>query len=263
MPEVERNAAVWEREWDWSRQGDEWSDWWGGTPALWYGALLPRLHAFLPAGTVLEIAPGHGRWTQYLKDHCERLILVDLAERCIDACRERFAAEDHLEYHVNDGRSLDMVEDGSVDLAFSFDSLVHADPDVIGAYLDQLARKLKPDGVGFIHHANMGRPLRALSRMALRVPDRVRRRLVERGLLVDIYAWRAEDVTAAGVARQCEAAGLACITQERISWEHGPFLTDAITLVTPRGSRHERPLRSVRNPLFGAEAERMRRLYAA
>src|SRR5688500_1699608 len=124
MPEVEHNAEVWEAGWDWSQQGDEWSEWWGGTPALWHGALLPRLHPFLPAGTVLEIAPGYGRWSQYLKDRCDRLILVDLAEKCIDGCRRRFADADNIEFHVNDGKSLDMVEDGSIDLAFSFDSLV-------------------------------------------------------------------------------------------------------------------------------------------
>jgi SAM-dependent methyltransferase len=261
MPELEHNAAVWEVDWDWSQRGDEWSAWWGGTPALWHGALLPRLHPFLPAGTVLEIAPGHGRWTQYLKDHGERLVLVDLAERCIAACRERFAGESHLEYHVNDGRSLAMVEDGSVDLAFSFDSLVHAEADVIDAYLEQLARKLAPDGVGFVHHSNMG-TLRGASRLCRRVPERLRRPLVDRGVLVDIYAWRAESVTAAWFAERCAAHGLSCFAQERISWEHGPYLIDALSLFTRRGSRWDRPARSVRNPRFRAEAARMRALYA-
>jgi SAM-dependent methyltransferase len=262
MPELEHNAAVWEGDWDWSQRGDEWSTWWGGTPALWHGALLPRLHAYLPAGTVLELAPGYGRWSQYLKDRAERLILVDMTERCIEGCRERFADAQNIEYHVNDGRSLDMVEDGSVDLVFSFDSLVHAEADVLEAYLEQLARKLSPDGVGFIHHSNMG-TMRPLSKLAHRVPERLRRKLVDRGLLVDIYAWRAESVTAKGVAAQCEAAGLRCIGQERICWEHGPYLMDALTLFTLPGSRWDRPGRTVRNPLFRAEAERMRRLYVA
>jgi hypothetical protein len=98
--------------------------------------------------------------------------------------------------------------------------------------------------------------------VAHRVPERVRRRLVDRGLLVDIYAWRAESVTAAGFAASCERAGLACIAQERMAWEHGPYLMDAISLFTPRGSRFERPRETVRNPLFRAEANRRRRLYA-
>lgn len=57
---------------------------------------------------------------------------------------------------INDGRSLDAVVDGSVDFVFSFDSLVHLEVEVIESYLKQLASKLTPNGVGFIHHSNMG-----------------------------------------------------------------------------------------------------------
>src|SRR4051812_3157212 len=119
MADVEKNLEVWERGWDWSKGGEEWSESWGGTPLLWYGVLLPRIHRFVPAGRILEIAPGFGRWTQYLKDLCEDLVAVDLTERCIEHCRDRFADEGHMEFHVNDGQSLEMVADGSIDFAFS------------------------------------------------------------------------------------------------------------------------------------------------
>jgi SAM-dependent methyltransferase len=181
MPEVDENLANWSAGWDWSQAGDEWSAWWGGTPALWHGALLPRIHAFVPAATILEIAPGYGRWTQYLKDLAERLVIVDLTERCIEGCRQRFADATNIEYHVNDGRSLDMVEDNSIDFAFSFDSLVHAEADVLAAYLAQLARKLKPNGVGFIHHSNIG-AYGPLTTLAHRTPGRAVGPLVRRPL---------------------------------------------------------------------------------
>src|SRR3954465_4440834 len=141
--------------WDWSTSGEEWSSWWGGTPALWYGALLPRIHSFVPTGTILEIAPGFGRWTQYLKDLADRLILVDLAEKCIEHCSTRFADAKNMEFHVNDGRSLPMVADASVDLVFSWDSLVHADMDIIDDYVGELRRILTPNGVAFLHHSNV------------------------------------------------------------------------------------------------------------
>src|SRR5579859_8081721 len=41
---------------------------------------------------------------------------------------------------MNDGTSLAMIEDGTVDLVFSFDSLVHVEADVMDAYLDEIAR---------------------------------------------------------------------------------------------------------------------------
>ena len=262
MPSLNENLENWSRQWDWSHEGDEWSQWWGGTPALWFGALLPRLHAFLPAGTILEIAPGYGRWTQYLKDLCERLIAVDMTPNCIEHCRARFADCTNIEYHVNDGRSLEMVPDGAVDLAFSFDSLVHADAEVVGGYLQQLAGKLSADGVGFIHHSNAG-SLKPLNAMTRRVPDRFYRRLVRTGVAVNLTAWRDESVTAAEIRRRCEEAGLACVTQELISWEHGGYTIDALTTFTRAGSRWARAPRVVRNPAFVLEAKRMARLYAA
>ena len=82
--------------------------------------------------------------------------MVDLTERCIEACKERFSADSHITYYVNDGKSLAMIPDDSVDFVFSFDALVHVEADVIKAYLSQLALQLKPDGVGFIHHSNIG-----------------------------------------------------------------------------------------------------------
>ena len=122
----------------------------------WYGTILPRIHAYLPAQTILEIAPGHDRWTRFLKDSCNRLILVDLSENCIEACQNRFADSSNITYHVNDGVSLAMIPDNTIDFVFSFDSLVHAEEDVIAAYISQLAHKLTNNGIAFIHHSNLG-----------------------------------------------------------------------------------------------------------
>ncbi len=259
MPDVEQNLANWER-WDWSRQGDEWSAWWGGTPALWYGALLPRIHSFVPTGTILEIAPGYGRWTQYLKDLGERLIVVDMTEQCIERCRTRFSEAPNIEYHVNDGRSLEMVEDHSIDFVFSFDSLVHAEPDVLDAYLRQLARKLKPGGAGFFHHSNFG-SYRLMNSLTKRVPNRLRAPLVRRGALVDVYAWRDAEMTATTFAAQCKRAGMSIVSQELISWEHGPYLIDALSVFSADEARRS-PGPAFKNRAFNREARRMAWLYA-
>jgi SAM-dependent methyltransferase len=263
---VDENLTQWSEDWDWSDAGEGWSSWWGGTPALWFGALLPRIHAFVPTGTILEIAPGYGRWTHYLKDLCERLVVVDLTERCIEYCRERFREASHLEYHVNDGRSLAMIEDESVDFVFSFDSLVHVDEDVLASYLNQLATKLKPNGVGFFHHSNLG-SYRTAVRMTIAtarhlIPRRFVKPLVEKGILVNVGAWRAEHMTAKRFVELCDAAGLACIGQELISWEHGSYKIDTLSVFTRRESVWERPLRVVGNAAFAREAARMARCYS-
>src|SRR4051794_9713690 len=123
VPTVEENIRKWDGEYHWRSGGANWSQPWGTVEMQWHAALLPRVHTFLPTGTILEIAPGYGRWTHFLKDLCRELHVVDIAPRCIEACRERFAGCRHIRYHVNDGRSLAAIPDASIDFVFSFDSL--------------------------------------------------------------------------------------------------------------------------------------------
>lgn len=260
MPSLADNRATWNARESWQAHGDEWSGPWGSTELLWHGTLFPRLQAFLPASTVLELGPGHGRFTQYLKDLCQRLVLVDLADSCIDACRERFAGARNIEYHVNDGKSLAVVPDRAIDVVFSFDSLVHAERDVLEAYLGQLATKLTQDGVGFVHHSNIG-SYRTGAAVARRIPDRLRRPLTRSRLVVDTYAWRA-DTTAEEVADLCARSGLSCIVQEKIPWQYGRGLSDTISLFTLPGSRWDRTPTVVENRDFMKEAARLARIGA-
>ena len=262
MPSIDANRQVWDRTWAWTEQGDEWSKPWGGTDAMWHRVVQPRIQSMIPTQTILEIAPGFGRWTQYLKDACERLIAVDLAERCVEHCRERFADAEHVEFHVNDGRSLPMVADASIDFAFSFDSLVHVEADVLDDYLTELRRVLKPDGIGFIHHSNAG-AYRGRAALSRRTPKPIRHVLVRRGLMISLNGWRAQSVTTESFAASCERAGLACIVQEPIGWRHRRFLTDTLSVFTPRGSRWERPRRVVPNPRFREQGCPPVDLYAA
>jgi len=155
MPTVEQNLILWGKPDGWKDDGDKWSVKWGGTDLEWWASIFPRIRKFLPASTILEIAPGFGRWTQFLKGFCEQLVAVDVSPACIERCKERFASDPHVRCYVNDGKSLAMVEDRSVDFAFSFDSLVHVEADVIAAYLNQLGKKLKPGGFAFFHHSNL------------------------------------------------------------------------------------------------------------
>ena len=118
---------------DWKEAGEEWSQPWGSSAAQWTGTIFPRIRECLPADTILEIAPGFGRWTHYLKDYCNELWAVDKSSDCIEACRQRFASVSHVRCVLNDGRSLSMIPDASVDFVFSFDSFVHPDRDVVEA----------------------------------------------------------------------------------------------------------------------------------
>jgi len=253
---VDENESFWAR-YDWSGAGEEWSEGWGGSHAQWYGVILPRIARFLPARSILEIAPGHGRWTVFLREHCDKLAIVDLDAACIEACRERFAADEKIAYHVNDGRSLDMIEDESVDFAFSFDSLVHADAEVIVGYLRELRRTLAPEGVGFIHHSNGGR-YRRYFELADTIPrGRLRERLYELRVL-DRPRWRALDMTAGRFRRSSEAAGLQCVSQEIVNWTTRRVI-DCFSVITRPSSGWARPNRVLENRGFVSEARAVKR----
>jgi len=240
-------------DYEWKEAGEEWSEPWGGSEAQWFGSIFPRISEYLPAGTILEIAPGFGRWTHYLKEHCERLHVVDPDARCIEACRRRFGNDARLSYHVNDGRSLVMIPDRSIDFAFSFDSLVHVRRELVEAYVRQLGDKLKDDGVGFIHHSNLGEYASSFGR---RLPARARK-LLTKAKLLDQDHQRAPDMTAELFQSYCAAHGLRCLSQELINWR-GRRLIDCFTTFARAGSKWAGSPRTVRNPNFMREARLIR-----
>lgn len=215
MPTIRQNLREWERRFPWIEGGDGWPDSWGDADAHWNGTIFPRISAYLPVRSTLEIAPGYGRWSRLLLGHTERLVGVDLAPRCVAACRARFAGQP-AEFHQNDGRSLPMIADRSIDFAFSYDSLVHVEADVLGAYLAELARVLTPGGVAFLHHSNMGQ-YRWRTRALSLIPRDPRSWLMHRGLL-PADAWRAYSVSAVRVADMAHGVGLTCVRQELVPW---------------------------------------------
>ena len=207
MPSIEENLNMWDKEYTWKEDGDEWSAAWGGTEYMWQGSILPRVIRNIPCKRIVEIACGHGRISQYLLKYCEELILIDISESCIEHCRKRFAEYGHIKYFVNDGLSLDMIEDNSVDFVFSWDSLVHAEKNVLKNYLKELSKKMKIKSAGFIHHSNIGIYIENESNE----------------LTVYNSGWRAEDMTAADFAGFCFENELICKTQEIFRWSSLAF----------------------------------------
>ena len=250
MPTIAANTERWTKH-DWVGRGDEWSPGGShaGTDLLWWRTLLPRIRTFVPAATVLEIGPGYGRWTEYLKTFCEHLIAIDVTPACIESCRERFAGDPRLEFHINDGTSLDVAPTGSIDFVFSFDSLVHAEGDVVDRYVEQLTRVLTPTGTAFIHHSNLG------AFVDSRTND-VKPYVTKRH-------WRAPTMSARRMRDAARSAGLECATQELINWvgrgRHadrprlpGPALplTDCLSVLRRRTASAAQPTRVIVNPTF-------------
>jgi ubiquinone/menaquinone biosynthesis C-methylase UbiE len=256
LPTIEENRIVWNNSQQWTDNGEIWSDSWGSPDNQWVWTILPRIHRYIPTERILEIAPGFGRWTNYLKDLCKELIVVDLSELCIQRCRERFSSATNISYYANDGKNLDMIPDKSIDFAFSFDSLSHAEPDVIEAYLAQLARKFKPNGVGFLHHSNLG-AYRLFSEQTTKMLHFALSKTLGFNTL-----WRSRNMTSEKFADLVDKAGMQAISQEKINWHNNRhFLIDCFTVFTQKSSKWARPSRALVNGKFMQEAHRSKTLF--
>jgi 2-polyprenyl-3-methyl-5-hydroxy-6-metoxy-1,4-benzoquinol methylase len=257
MASIEVNRSIWDRDYKWKLAGDEWSAPWGGPEMQWFGMLLPRIHGYLPAKNILEIAPGHGRWTQFLAPMAESFVGVDLSENCVAKCRERFESLAHATFYTNDGKSLAMVQDNSIDFAFSFDSLVHCEEDVIGDYLAELKGKLTDGGVGFIHHSNMGEYSRYFR--TVRMIPRGAGLLSRLGLIESNEHLRAHSMSAKRFRSICEELNLYCISQEIIPWGSNRLI-DCISVFRKNDITGRRTTRVFRNKHLMTERDILKSL---
>jgi SAM-dependent methyltransferase len=204
MPQIDWNQSVWDGSYSWNDGGEEWSDAWGSSVAQWFGTLYPRIHKYLPAKRILEIAPGFGRWTRFLIPSCDEFKGIDLSLKCVEACKVRFPCHRGDFYH-NDGLDLGAVT-GLYDFIFSFDSLVHADIEVFESYVPQILSKLTEDGAAFIHHSNFPAS----------------------GSLKNIHL-RSQTVDSEKIANLIGTLGGSVLVQERINWLGGLELVDCLT----------------------------------
>ena len=238
----------------WKDGGEEWSKPWGNSAAQWAGVIFPRIRDCLPAETILEIAPGFGRWTHYLREHCQNLWLVEKADQCYAACSERFGTDPRIKIFHNDGHSLSMIPDNSIDFVFTFDSLVHDRRGFIESYLSQLESKLKPGGKGFFHHSNLGSYANSPRN---RFPEPVVNLLQKSGVL-DSDHHRTPFMTAELFRELCAKHGLHCVRQELINWR-ARRLIDCFSWFAREATLHTQATEIIRNPNFMREAARIRR----
>jgi SAM-dependent methyltransferase len=242
MATIAENKAYYDN-YDWRYTGEQWASRWGGSDIQWYGTILPRIQLFLPAATIVEIGCGHGRLSRFLEPYCERLILIDMTESCVNGCARLFKTNPRVTCVLGDGISLGSVDDASIDLVFSFFSLVHADVITLRCYLLDISRKLRANGVAFIHHSNAGACVSG-------DPS-------EDAVLHD---YRDASVSADMVAELARAAGLACRSQELFGWETDQLLTDCFSVVVRPGSRWAKANTVIPNWDFSFEVEKLGQL---
>jgi len=258
MPTIDWNKSTYDGNYSWHDGGDEWSRPWGGPVNQWQQTVLPRIPNLATAKNIVEIACGCGRWSHFLKDHCDNFVGVDLSEKAIGRCKERFNGLEHMSFYANDGTSLGMVADNSVDLVFSVDSLVHVEPHILKAYLQETHRVLKPDGVAILHHSNLGanRIYKKTIRLQRKILRLMRSKFGLRMHAPDPVHMRDPNVSAELVKELSDKIGLECLKQELTPWMGDHILIDCFSTLkksTPQSDQSKPKIVINRN--FKAETK--------
>lgn len=146
-----------------SREEEHFGDRWGD-PRLMKPLLAVRrrfVDPYLaPGQTIVEIGSGGGRWTQYLLRQARCVIAVELNPESFDYLARRFPEQaDRLRFYPTTGYEMAGILTGSIDFVFSFDVLVHVEPEGIGQYLAEAERVLRPGGRAVLHYGDVDKPI--------------------------------------------------------------------------------------------------------
>jgi len=222
--------------------GEDWAAPWGGTRSMWLTSIFPRISQFLPADRIVEIGCGNGRIAKVLHAFStSELVLFDISDECVEQCTRAFEESSKTRCLKTDGRSLQGVADDSVDLVFSFYSLIDADAETMQGYLQECRRVLRKDGAAFLHHSNVGMYYRDKNSL---VDKRLHPFTARRDISID----------ADSVLDMASDNNLLCIKQECINWDITDLLSDCFTtLVRPDSKIRTQGPQLINNPEFRNE----------
>jgi len=120
------------------------------------GGIFRNLFDRLDLDHVVELACGHGRHAEMIKDRARRITLLDILEENVEQSRVRHATHSNITCIRNSGVDFLPVADGSATAIFCYDAMIHFPPDVVASYLVDAARILAAGGRALFHHSNYG-----------------------------------------------------------------------------------------------------------
>jgi 2-polyprenyl-3-methyl-5-hydroxy-6-metoxy-1,4-benzoquinol methylase len=111
-----------------------------------------------PDVDVLELGCGGGKFSQRLAPRCRSLLCTDISAAMIDHARATITARGvarNVDYRVLNGVDFDGVASESVDFIFSYDVLLHVQPQNVFSYMIDAGRILRSHGAMMLHQINL------------------------------------------------------------------------------------------------------------
>ena len=115
----------------------------------------------LDISNVIELGCGRGRHVVNYIDKAENITLVDILQKNINICKERYKGEEKIKYYKNDGYDLKELAADAYSALYSYDAMVHFELLDINSYLRDIYRVLKEKGRVLLHHSNYHADYRA------------------------------------------------------------------------------------------------------
>lgn len=103
---------------------------------------------------IVELACGRGRHIQKYINQAGSVTAVDILQKNIDYCKERYKEYKNIRYYTNNGKDLNDLCSMEYSAVFSYDAMVHFEMMDIYSYLKEFYRILQPGGYCLLHHSN-------------------------------------------------------------------------------------------------------------
>lgn len=113
-----------------------------------------KMFCELDLDNVVELACGRGRHVPHYIENAGRITLVDILDKNIEYCKERFKDEKNIVYYKNNGYDLQDLQSEAYTSLFTYDAMVHFELLDIFNYLKETERILVKGGKALFHHSN-------------------------------------------------------------------------------------------------------------
>ena len=117
-------------------------------------SIFYKMFCQLDLDNVIELAVGRGRHVRMYEANANHIVLVDILQKNIDFCKERFKENRKIDYYCNNGYNLSELKDNEYSSLFTYDAMVHFEMMDIFEYLKDIHRVLRNGGKALIHHSN-------------------------------------------------------------------------------------------------------------